>query len=75
MNIEFTFNSTTHLTLTPTSAREKQLIALFREGAQSLKIRPSGRDSLDSLIIEICPSKDHNCSDHCHQCANPEEEE
>lgn len=52
MKIEFTFNSTTTLRLSPECPKDKQLIALFSEGAVGLKLGAGSVNQPDSLVIE-----------------------
>lgn len=52
MRIEFRFNNTAQLVLTPENPKERVLLGLMLEGVSSLKVIPSPKDS-DARILEI----------------------
>lgn len=52
MRIEFRFNNTAQLVLTPENSKERALLGLMLEGVSSLKVIPSPKDS-DARIFEI----------------------
>lgn len=52
MRIEFSFNSTDQLRLSPENARDKQLIQLFTDGCREIRIAPGSREKPDTLVIE-----------------------
>lgn len=52
MKIEFSFNSTTVLRLTPENSRDKQLIALFVEGAPGIRIVAASSANPEALVVE-----------------------